>query len=440
MLVGWLLIEIVLVVFSVGMIWPRLAIRVPRRLRFGRWKRPAQLRSPRKAVIEAAIGLVLIGLVLTDWSGLRLGWQGTGVATRTSGKMVAGRTKLIDAIFTPPIRSGEQIGIVVGVIDHGVTWTRGYGRSKAGSSRPPDGDCVFEIGSITKTFTCTALAAMCVAGKMDLQDPMTSYFPDGVRIPTHKGKQIRLVDLATHTSGLPRIPDNMGLASDLSGDPYAQYAPEDSYECLKEYMLTRAPGARYEYSNFGMGLLGLALSRRSDKSYEQTVTQLVCVPLGMRDTSVTLSHEQKARLVQGYALQKKVGRLMIAVPSENWTFQDSFAGAGALRSSANDMLKYLRANIDAGATGVGPALAMTHVARHRIDDSMSIGLGWHTLNVPWSKEPIIWHNGGTGGYRSFVGFCPKRKLGVVVLGNTSEDVDLLALRALKSILSDRRAR
>lgn len=435
MLVGWLLLEAALVVVSVGMMWPRLAIRVPRRLRFGRWKNPTPPRSRRRAVIEATIGVVLIALILSDWSGLRFAWQGARVAVKTSGTLAGDRAKLADDIVTPPIRSGEQMGVVVGVVDNGVTWTRGYGRKSTCDAEPPDGGSVFEIGSVTKTFTCIALAAMCQSGDAKLTDPIGKYFPDGVRVPSYRGRQITLEDLATQTSGLPRLPDNMGILSDFSGDPYANYTADDCFTFLNKCKLTRAPGSKYEYSNFGMGLLGLALSRKIGKPYEQMVVDLVCKPLGMCDTSTALSRSQKERLVQGHALQSKVGGLLIGVPADNWTMQDCFAGAGALKSTANDMLKYLQANIEPGGTSLGPALAMTHKIRHGSDeDLIKVCLGWHTFKVPWSKEPIIWHNGGTGGYCSFIGFCPKRKLGVVVLGNTAGDVDVIAMRIMKALL------
>lgn len=434
MLVGWLLLELLLSIVAVGMIFPRLAIRVPQRLRFGRLKRPAKPRSRRKAVIESVLGVIVIGLVVTDWSGVRLAWLDTSVS-RSSGAMAGSRDELVDEIVSPQIESGKLIGVVVGVVDNGKKWYGCYGRSSISELLPPTENSVFEIGSITKTFTCTALASMCISGEVSLQDPVDRYLPKSVRVPAHKNRQITLGDLASQVSGLPRIPDNMGLASDLSDDPYAGYSPQDAYDFLNGYKLTRAPGAVYEYSNFGIGLLGLALSRKSGTSYGEMVEKLVCKPLGMNDTSVTLSSSKKSRLAQGYAMQEKYGRLMVAVPTEAWSFQDSTAGAGALRSTASDMLKYLQASIDLGSKGLGPALALAQKIRHGTDlDVIDIGLGWHTLKVPWSSEPIIWHNGGTGGYCSFAGFCPKRRLGVVVLSNCTGDVDVVAVKIIKALL------
>lgn len=434
MLVGWLLLELLLLIVAVGMIFPRLAIRVPQRLRFGRLKRPAKPRSRLKAVVEVVLGFLIIALVLTDWSGLRLGWQDRSVV-KSSGVMSVGRAKLVDGLVNPAIESGELVGCVVGVTDNGRKWYGCYGRGRISDPTPPNEYSVFEIGSITKTFTCTALASMCLSGKLDVDDPVGKYLPKSVRVPAYKGRQITLGDLASQVSGLPRLADNEGLGAIFSDDPYAGYSSNDLYDFLNNHKLRRAPGSLYEYSNLGMGILGLALARASEASYENLITRLVCKPLGMKDTTISLSHLQKKRLVQGYAVHEKHGELILGVPAENWTFQDCTAGAGALRSTASDMLKYLEASIAATHEELGPALAMAQKVRHGTDEEyIDVCLGWHTLKVPWAKEPIIWHNGGTGGYCSYAGFCRERKLGVVVLANTAGDVDLTALRIMKVLL------
>ena len=432
MLLGWVIFELVVLAMCVGMVFPRLAIPLPR-IRRRREPKPPPTR--RRRILTAVCGAIGIALILGDWSGLSLGWQ-SHITTTTSGAMSTDRAKLIDDLVTPAIKSGKHIGLIVGVVDRGRTWTRGYGRKSVSSLEPPGADSIFEIGSITKTFTCAALASMSLSGDVRLIDPVSDYLPKSVRVPSRQDRQITLLDLATQTSGLPRVPTNMSTMDAIGDDPYSGYTAEDAYEFLSGHTLTHTPGEVYEYSNFGMGLLGLALARKSRMGYEKMINKLVCRPLGMNDTAVTLSPSQESRLVPGYAMQEKHGRLLLAVSAENWTFQDATAGAGALKSTATDMLKYLQANIEAGDAGLGPALAMTHKVRHKTDDDLiEIGLGWHTFKVPWSNEPIIWHNGGTAGYRSWAGFCPRRKLGVVVLSNSDGDVDILALRVMKAMLA-----
>lgn len=439
MLIGFLAFEFALLLLGLAMvIRPNSANTIERRvLRALRLRRRESLDRPIpkwRNVTTAIIGIAVVAFVISDWSGLRICRLDVDVNMATSGSLSPEFEKQVDDLVIPEVRSGKHVGIVVGVLENGQVWTRGYGRTSTRSGDPPDGDSVFEIGSITKTFTCTALAVMSERGQVRLDDHVGGCLPSSVQVPEHGAKQITLETLATHTSGLPRVADNMGIMSDFSGDPYADYSDDQLYEFLNAHNLRRTPGAEHEYSNLGMGLLGLALSRKAGSGYEQMVTGLVCKPLGMRDTAITLSDSQKARLVQGYAVQERLGRILFAVPSENWSFQDCTAGAGALKSTANDMLKYVKANIDAPDDSLGQALQLAHTPRFKIDDSESVGLGWFTLNVPWADEPVIWHNGGTGGYRSFAGFCKQRKLGVVVLGNSATDVDLTAFRILKAMI------
>lgn len=439
MLMGFLVFESILLLLGLAMlVRPNAANALERRvlcaLRLRKRETCDRTIPGWRKVATAVAGAILVAFVASDWSGLRICRLDPDVKMATSGSLPPEMIKQIDDLVIPEIRSGRHIGTVVGIIDGDKIWTRGYGRTSTASSDPPNGDSVFEIGSITKTFTSTALAVMSIRGRVRLDDSVGRYLPSSVRVPEHGAKQITLESLAMHTSGLPRVADNMGLFSDFSGDPYAGYRDEQLYEFLNAHKLRRSPGAEHEYSNLGMGLLGLALCRTAGAGYEQMVTGLVCKPLGLRNTTVTLSDSQRVRLVQGYAIQERVGNVMIAVPSENWSFRDCTAGAGALKSTANDMLRYLKANMAAPGNELGQALQTLHTPRLKIDDVEGVGLGWFMLNVPWADEPVIWHNGGTGGYRSFVGFCKKRKLGVVVLANSSNDVDVTALRILKAMI------
>src|SRR5208283_4407870 len=120
--------------------------------------------------------------------------------------------------------------------------------------RALDGDTVFEIGSITKVFTALLLADMAQRGEVALTDPVSKYLPKGVKMPGRNGHAIMLQDLATHTSGLPRLPSNMKPKDFMN--PYADYTPELLYQFLSSYELPRDPGSKWEYSNLGAGLLG----------------------------------------------------------------------------------------------------------------------------------------------------------------------------------------
>jgi serine-type D-Ala-D-Ala carboxypeptidase/endopeptidase len=314
----------------------------------------------------------------------------------------------------------QSVGIVVGVIGPEGRRVVAYGRLNQGDPRPLNGDTVFEIGSVTKVFASLLQADMVQRGEVALDDPVAKYLPASVKMPERNSRQITLVDLATHTSGLPRLPTN--LTPKDPGNPYADYTVAQLYQFLSGYQLTRDPGAQYEYSNLGGGLLGHVLALRAGMSYEALVRSRICDPLGMKDTRITLTPEMKARMALGHnqALE----------PVGNWDLP-TLAGAGALRSTANDMLAFLAASLGYTKSPLAPAMAaMLKVRRPTGMPGLEIALGWHVRTID-GKE-IVRHNGGTGGFRSFVGFDPAARIGVVALSNTSTTigVDDIALHLL----------
>ncbi len=326
------------------------------------------------------------------------------------------------AILRERVDAGRFAGIAVGLVAHdGSRRVIAYG-PRAGVV-PFDGNTVFEIGSITKTFTAAILADMVAKGEVSLDDPVVKYLPPGTVIPARDGRQITLLDLATQTSGLPRMPTN--FAPKDADNPYADYTPEQMYQFLGGYALTRGIGEKYEYSNLGVGLLGQALARRAGRDYEAVVTDRVLKPLGMTDTRITLTASMQRRLAPGHAEDGTLAR--------NWDLP-TFAGAGALRSTVNDMLRYIRANADSASRPLGPTLAMTHVERRPAGSLvMTIGLNWHRLRTP-SGAVLVWHNGGTGGYRTFTGYREATGDGVVVLANTSQSVDDIGFHLLDAAM------
>jgi CubicO group peptidase (beta-lactamase class C family) len=311
--------------------------------------------------------------------------------------------------FADTGKHGE--GIVVGLLD-------AAGRRRL-VAVDVDSTGVFEIGSITKTFTASILADMVARGEVRLDDPVAKFLPSAAHIPSRNGRQITLVDLATQSSGLPRMPSNFTPRDSMN--PYADYTVPQMYAFLSSYQLTRDIGASYEYSNLGVGLLGHALALKAGTSYENLVTRRILTPLGMKETAITLTPSMRARLAPGHDGDGNV------VP--NWDLP-TLAGAGALRSTANDMLTYLAANLDTSTAPLTRAMRDAHAPRRDAGaPTTQIGLAWHITARPNGK--IVWHNGGTGGYRSFTGFDPVRRVGVVVLcNNGTESVDDLGFHLL----------
>ncbi len=313
------------------------------------------------------------------------------------------------------VDSGKHAGIVVGFLKDGQETYFSYGKTALKEGSLVDGKSVFEIGSISKVFTTILLADQVLKGEMALDDPISKYLPEGIQVPERDGKVITLKDLATHTSGLPRMPDNFRPVD--PNNPFLGYEAEQIYEFLSSYELTRDIGASYEYSNFGMGLLGHLLELHSGKSYEDLIIAKFSEPYNMPDTGISFSPEMKERLAKGHAYGSEVS---------NWDIT-GLAGAGAIRSTASDMLKFLAANAGDGDSSLKKAMELTHkVAFKNEETNFEIGLGWHYAN----EGSIVWHNGGTGGYRSFAGFQKDNGTAVVVFTNTNESADDIGLHLL----------
>ena len=296
--------------------------------------------------------------------------------------------------------------LVVGVIEPKGRRIIAYGSLAKNDKRPLNGDTIFEIGSITKVFTSLVLMDMVQKGEVAVTDPVSKYLPATVKVPERNGKKITLIDLATQSSGLPRMPDNFKPKDD--SNPYADYTPEQLYQFLSGYQLTPDIGSQFEYSNLGGGLLGHALTLRAGKDYETMVKSRVLGPLEMTSTGITLTPDMKARLAVGHGPTVNV--------VANWDIA-TLTGAGALRSSANDLLTFLAANLGYVKTPLAAAMAEEISIRHPAGPNMEIAYNW--LIQTKNGNSMIWHNGGTGGYRTWIGFDPKTRTGVVVLSNVS---------------------
>jgi serine-type D-Ala-D-Ala carboxypeptidase/endopeptidase len=327
----------------------------------------------------------------------------------------------VDALVKPYIDGQIFAGAVVGLVDGSTTQIFGYGQT-GGTGGSPDADTVFEIGSLSKAFTGMLLARMVEEGKVRLEDPVQKLLPGTVRVPKHGDTEITLLHLATHNSGLPSLPDDFQPKD--PENPYADYAVEQMYAFLSGHKLARKPGTRYDYSNLGAGLLGHALSLKAGKSYEELLIDRICKPLGMIDTTIALRPDQRARLARGHSADGS--------PAANWDLP-TLAGAGAIRSTARDLVRLLSACTDREKTQLDSAIRAASTKRSGAGGTQGIGLGWHI-----DSKSVVWHNGQTGGYHSFAGFHPEQGYGVVILSNTaSREVDALADLLLKRLRGEK---
>lgn len=309
------------------------------------------------------------------------------------------------------VAAGIHQTLVFGVVDGDRSEVVAFGTLDDGKA--PDGDTVYEIGSITKTMTATLLAQAVLAGRVTLDTPLAQLLPD-FKIPSRGAKEITLGELATHHSALPRLPSNL-LPKD-GADPYADYDAAKLKEFLAGYELPRDPGAVYEYSNLGFGLLGYALAQSEHTNYDALIDDRMLKPLGMTMSGTALSDAMRAHLAAGH---DSLGNGV-----KNWDF-DTMAGAGAIRSTANDLLRYMKTNMAIDQSPLAAAMKLAQAPLSDAHKANRIGLAWMT-----SRTGILWHTGGTGGYRSFLGFTADRRHGVVILTNTAVDLDDLGFATL----------
>jgi CubicO group peptidase (beta-lactamase class C family) len=381
----------------------------------------------------------------------------------------------IESLITPWIAKKAHINLVIGVIQGEERWVYGWGPTEAatlaggkqlevsGAIAPPDGNTLFEIGSLTKVFTSTLLSLLVERQQLQLTTPINQFGQPYHALPD----TITLESLATHTSGLPRLPDNMAAAYRADPkNPYAAYTFADLHAYLQSHrgQPSKTTGL-ISYSNLGVGVLGNMLADHLGQSYEVAVIDQICDVLALSDTRITLDAEQQSRLAMGYLEDNK--------PTPPWDLP-ALAGAGALRSTAHDLLTFLDANLQPEPTPIAQALRNTHPLRYKdlapvsglpslinriagwtrrlrgailVQASLEgVGLGWFIDNLPSIGHRVYTHTGGTGGHRSFIGFIPATQTGVVVLFNYGEilstmfgrySTESVGLRILEMLHQDR---
>jgi len=329
---------------------------------------------------------------------------------------------IADALLQPLVDDHKIVGACVGIHIGGSDWIKGYGRVKLDSDVAPDAETVYELASISKVFTGVLLAQMAMSGDVSLEQPVRELLPDSLIVPTFEGNEIRLHHLSSQNSGLPRMPANFHPADDKN--PYADYTVEKLYEFLGQCKLKSRPGEKYAYSNLGVGLLGHSLALKAGKSYEELLVERILAPLEMNDTRVVFTERMLAHEAPPHDKDR--------APTSHWDIP-TFAGAGGLRSSVGDMMKFARANLGAPPSPLTTFMGESHKERIRVKENLGVGLGWHLSTFKELDEPIIWHNGETGGFRTFFGLLKNRKIAVVVLCNTRFSMDEPGFNMLKQL-------
>jgi serine-type D-Ala-D-Ala carboxypeptidase/endopeptidase len=329
----------------------------------------------------------------------------------------AGLTKeMVDSQVRSLVDADYCAGVVVGVHDETGDHFYSYGATNKQGGHEPDADTIFEVGSVSKVLTATVLAQMVQNKQLELSQGAAALLPADWRMP----RDICLFHLAAHTSGLPLVPANLRVMR--PENPYGDYTEAQLKLFLDSFVPPRSPGDRYEYSQVGYAILGQVLARKAGKSYEQMVIDSVCAPLEMKDTRIQFDDAARKRLPQGYNLDGE------AVGS--WDAPVFYPAVG-FHSTAKDMLKFAAANAGAVKTPFDVALKSMTEQQAEADRNNDMGLGWQLAR----KFNVVWHNGETGGFHSFVAALPRQKAAVVLLSNTASPmVDVAGIGLAKILL------
>jgi len=332
----------------------------------------------------------------------------------------------IRSLVTERIKAlcGEQgsVGIVVGVIAPEGRQIISAGERSSDDSRPPDGDTAFEIGSVTKVFTALLLAEMAEKNEVGLNDPVAKHLPSAFKVPERNGKTISLLDLATHTSGLPFMPNDAAISN---GPSAAKYSTGDLRRFVATSELRTDIDGKWEYSNIGYWLLSEALTGRGGLDYQTLLRRHVIAPLGLTNTVFALAPEMKKNFAPGHNAV-----LQAAPPISTLPIYSIMPAAGGLYSTANDLLKLLAVAMDYEHSPLDGAMRLTWNTRRPMSrDGFEQGLGWTIIRE--QNSLLIVHDGGTLGYASSIAWDPVKRAGVVVLSNQVANVGDIARHLLR---------
>ncbi len=340
-------------------------------------------------------------------------------ASKTDNKLSTPLDKKIDSLLQQFMFSSNTVGLSMGILKNGKKYFYNYGETKKNNKEIPTSKNLYEIGSITKTFTGLLLAKAVIENKINLNDPVNKYLPKDIPTLQFEGDTLRIVHLSNHTSGLPPLPTNFDATNSIN--PYKDYDNDKLNAYLKVAKLSRKPGEKFEYCNLAVGLLGNILESINKMPFEKMVQNFICSKTDMNNTKQFLTKTDSSLFVQGY--NEDIDE------QSQWDFK-ALAAAGCIRSNTEDILKYAVLNLNATVNELQSAVELEHVVTFTKGEE-NIGLNWFIREWGWGK--IYFHNGGTGGYRSFLAINPKTKNAVIILSNTAISNDKIGVEILKYI-------
>jgi len=308
----------------------------------------------------------------------------------TNNPMSTDLDKRINEIIAPYSEKSSTASVSIGVFKDNRISYYGYGETKKGNNTIPDSTTIYEIGSISKTFTALLMMDFLQSNSLNSDCPINNLLPASIPLLQYNGKPIQIKHLLNHTSGLPRLPEDFEPGYDPN-NPYKHYDSTKVYNYLKTFKLTKEPGTTWEYSNLGLAIAGLIMERQTQKSYEQLILEKISIPLGLEKTKITLNKTDSLNFATGYDSE---GNQM-----PYWDDFNAFKGAGAIRSNAKDLILY----------GKSILYSESSVLKNQIDSCLKVTFdngskkqasGWICQTYDGTEYFI--HDGGTAGFNSYI--------------------------------------
>ncbi len=307
------------------------------------------------------------------------------------------------------IKAGNLTGLAFGYVNGEESEIICLGTTSSDKKQPIDRQTIFEMGSVTKVFTVLLAQQQLTKDGLNLETPISKLLPGETLAPDLFKNGVTFLNLVLHNSGLPRMPANMQPTDQLQ--PYDGYTAQHLFEFLATHTLEIKPGQKYSYSNLGTGLLGHLMEVYRGKSFFSLLHENILKPLKMTETFIDLPETLRSRMAQGYYHDDKDG--LTPVPA--WKF-GVLAGCGALKTTSDDFLTFLRANISPDNSPIGNLLHESHQIQFDCgENNLKVCLGWHCFDQ--NQARFIWHNGATYGFSSFLGFSPEKRFGFFILAN-----------------------
>ena len=321
--------------------------------------------------------------------------------------------KDVDALVKKHRSTLNTVGLSIGTWKDGVSNTYGYGETRKGNQQVPDAHTFFEIGSITKTFTAAAMVQWLNEKGLGLESPIQPFLPSSVPTLSKDGVSVNFKQMLNHSSSLAYFPSNLNLLLNDDAKELARYSEVKLFDYLGKGKLNATPGTTYEYSNTALGLAGTILARENKTTYGDYLRTKMCEPLGLFETKAQLSSEEKIRMADGHRGGKKV---------DLWESLGALDGAGVLRSTTSDLLKYGAACINPPNTPLGQAMSTAQVSTLKnaknLTEMVEVCLGWHQLKTADKTGTLLFHDGGTGGFNCSLILDKEKNLVLVVCYNS----------------------